>query len=133
MSTKTVLAKLTAFEGFLVFELLVNASSEKVTTSLDRPGSIGQVIHDTKNNLGVSPEALQLLRAIPKGHDSLGEVDWFNTSDGQQSFGWIGGPRTIKRAAEVEASRDYVIGEHVVIENDVPEGACAAIRELGNS
>jgi len=121
-------AHITAYKGKIVCELLADKSIEgEVTTSLDRPGNFGQIIHDTAKHLGVSAEAMALLKTIRPGHDSLGDIDWFGTSDGAASFGWIGGPYNIVDPKKCDASRDYKILGYVEIPNDVPEGAKAAI------
>lgn len=121
-------AHITAYKGIIVCELLATASIKgEVTTSLDNSGVFGQVIHDTAKNLGVSAEALALLKSLPRGRDSLGDIDWFRTNDGRASFGWIGGPYAIKDPKQCEGSRQYEVLAHVVIPNDVPEGAKEAI------
>lgn len=123
-------AHITAYKGKIVCELLATKSIDgEVTTSLDKPGNFGQIIHDTAKHLGVSAEALALLNTMRAGHDSLGDVDWFVTGDDKASFGWIGGPYNILDPKECEPSRDYKVLDHVVIPNDVPEGAKSAIDD----
>jgi hypothetical protein len=113
-------ACITTYKGFLVFELLVKSSIDgKVTSSIDNPGTIGQIIHDTKNNLGISNEALQLLKTIKCSNDSIGDLDWFETPDGCASFGWIGGPFSIKNLEKCESSLTYEILDCVTIDNCV--------------
>lgn len=117
-------AHITAYKGLLVCELLAEKSMDGiVTTSLDNPGCIGQVIHNTAENLGVSDEALALLKTIEPGNDDLGDIDWFATSDGKASFGWLGGPYAIKKPSNCEGSSSYEVLTCVSIPNDVPEGA----------
>ncbi len=117
-------ARVTTYKGLLVLELLATQSIQnEVSTSLDRPGNIGQVIMNTAKHLGVSPEALTILKTLPKGQDSLGDIDWFQSDAQGECFGWLGGPYAIKDPARVETSAAWKVGEHVVIENDVPEGA----------
>jgi len=125
----TIHARITAYKDIIVCELVAEASiPNEVVTTIDTPGNIGQVIMNTKEHLGVSKEALELLKTVKKGHDSLGDVDWFSTMNGAaHAFGWIGGPYAIKDPKTCEASRQYVIGEFVEIPNDVPEGAKQAI------
>lgn len=76
-----VLASVTAYKGSLVFELKVNKSSDEVHSSIDDPGSLGQVILNSGKNVGISAEALELLSQVPIGHDSIGGVDWFKSQD----------------------------------------------------
>ena len=118
-------AKVTAHKGILVLELLAEKSIEnEVVTTLDTPSTIGQVIMDTGAHLGVSAEALELLKGIKRGHDDLGDVDWFSASDGEAVFGWLGGPKRLCNPTKIEGSSSYSASlPHVLIPNDVPEGA----------
>lgn len=118
-------ASVTAYKGILAIRLLTDHSIEgQVTTSLDTPNTIGQVIHNTREHLGVSAEALVLLKAIRKGPGSLGKVMWFNTSDGKQSFGWIGHGACLIDPFNCLADRDYLVTDnYVLIENEVEEDA----------
>lgn len=121
----TVHANVTAYKGRLVMELLAKISIEgAVATSLDTPGNMGQVIMNTKEHLGVSKEALELLKTVKPGRDSMGDIDWFATSDGNHAFSWLGGPYNIAKPSDIEGSRSYVVPDHFVeIENNVPQGA----------
>lgn len=116
-------AKVYAYKGLLVLELCATESNDNVATSIDNPDSFGQVIMDTQKHLGVSPEALALLKPLSRGRDSLGDLDWFTDSTGRDVFAWIGGPYHIVSPAECETTRDWDIRSHVVIENTVPQGA----------
>lgn len=117
-------ARITAYKGHLVVELLARASiKDEVTTSLDRPGSFGQVVHDTARNLGVSADALALLKTLQPSGDAVSDVTWFRTDDGKASFGWLGGVNRLMDPQETESARGFALLEHVVIANDVPEGA----------
>lgn len=121
-------AKITAYKKLLVIELIAERSIEgEVTTTRDRDGLLGQSIHNTAQHLGVSAEALELLKCVQRGGDDIGDVDWFRTSDGKATFGWLGGPYAIYNPASSEGSSSYEVLEHVVIPNDVPEGAMQAI------
>jgi len=124
-ATKTLHAHVTAYKGRIVMELLATKSiAGEVATSLDSPSSFGQVIMNTKEHLGVSKEALELLKTVKRGNDSLGGIDWFKTSDGNHAFSWMGGPYQITTPQDADASRSYVVSDHFVeIENTVPEGA----------
>jgi len=123
-------ATVTAHKGILVLELLVSASIlGEVTTSMDNPTCIGQVIHDTANNLGVSKEALKLLKTVKTSNDDLGDVDWFATSDGKASFGWLGGPRALIDAASAEGSSSYGIFGCKIIPKDVPEAVVQLLAD----
>lgn len=120
----TIHAAVTAYKGILAIKLLTDHSIEgQVTTSLDTPNTFGQVIHNTQEHLGVSAEALVLLKAIKKGTGSLGKIMWFNTTDGKQSFGWIGQGACLIDPFNCLADRDYLVTDnYVLIENEVEEG-----------
>lgn len=117
-------ARITAYKGQLVLELLAAQSiPNEVATSLDSPGNLGQVIMNTAQNLGVSAEALALMKGLKRGHDDLGDIDWFTSQGAGDCFGWLGGPYAIKNPQQVETSSSWKMGAHVVIDNVVPEGA----------
>jgi hypothetical protein len=125
-------AHITAYKGRLVLELLAKASiPDEVATSLDNPGNIGQVIMNTGKNLGVSAEALELLKQVKRGHDDIGDIDWFRTGD-TAAFGWLGGIYRIADPKQVEGSRTYGIFDYVAIPNHVPQGAMQAIDSSNN-
>ena len=120
-------ANVYAYKGFLILEQVDKCSSARITTSVDTPDHIGQVVHDTANNLGVSKEAIELLQAIERGSDSLGTIDWLECADGTFSFGWIGNPYAIKDPADCVTSQSWQIGPYVLIPNTPPEGAMYAV------
>lgn len=118
-------AHITAYKGLLVLELRVDKSipnEVKVVMNQDKPGNLGQVIMDTTRNLGVSADALELLKKVRRGHYDIGDIDWFRAGD-SAAFGWLGSPYRIVDPDAVEGSRTYGIFGHVTIPNDVPEGA----------
>ena len=54
------------------------------------------------------------------GHVSM----QYSTSDGKAAFGWLGGPKRLCNPTEIEGSSSYSASlPHVLIPNDVPEGA----------
>lgn len=120
---RALLATVTAYKGKLVLELKVDKSSEEVSTSLDNPGSFGQVIMNTGKNLGVSAEALALLKTVKSGHDSIGDVDWFVSDQQGDVFGWMGGAFAIKDPRFCESARNFALRSHVVIANEPAPGA----------
>lgn len=131
-------ASITAHKGHLVFTLNTHASiKDEVATSVDNPFSFGQVIMNTAKNLGVSEEALALLKTVPRGRDAVGDVGWFVTDRVGYAFSWIGGPCSVKKPEEIEGARDYMAASApidilktfcVIIPNDVPAGAVSAIN-----
>lgn len=68
----------------------------------------------SKGHLDVSKEALWLLKTIKPGHNDLGEVDWFATSDGNHAFGWMGRPYNITTLAGVKNLRHASDGRTVI-------------------
>lgn len=68
------------------------------------PGQLGFVLDASK--VEVSKEALELLRQVPVGHDSLGDVDCFAADDGMTIFAWLGGPLRAVDPADCEAARN---------------------------
>lgn len=67
-------------------------------------GNLGCVLDASK--VLISPEALELLKKIPKGHDGLGEIDVFPSGD-KVIFGWLGGYMKAFLPEEIETSREY--------------------------
>jgi hypothetical protein len=115
-----------AYRGILILHGCSADSRENWTPAGD--GRFGCVVTDTAKHLGVSPEALELLKTVKPSHDAIGDVDWWKCGDGTYAFGWLGGHLHLVDPAKGSGSRDYVIGDHVVIENNIPdEGAMKAI------
>lgn len=112
-------AKVTEYKGKLVCELLVDHSDAA-------PGSFGQIIFDTANQLGISKEAVKVLETIKAGRDAIGAVDWFESGEGLV-FGWIGGPKAVVDPADPEclAARGYKVfpGKYLDVPNDSAQGA----------
>lgn len=120
-------ATVTAYKGKLVLSLLATASNDEVTTTLDNPGVIGQVICNSAKNVGVSDEAIELLKTIKSGRDAIGDVDWFASDAAGDVFAWLGGPYAIVDPKTAEAARGYQVRTYAKVPNDVPDGAKVAI------
>jgi hypothetical protein len=95
---------------------------------------IGCVLLDTKRQLGVSEEALSLMRRIPRNRDSFGDISWWACDDGTHAFSWLGAIHKVLDPLNIEASRDFHITDRsrslcTIIPNEVPEIAQAAIDE----
>lgn len=121
-------AHITAYKGRLIFELKTkHAIKNEVLTTLDKSSVIGQIIINTKKNLGISKEALALLKKIGKTKEHIGEIDWSKNHTGQDTFIWSGRAQDIKRPEDMLASKTYKIMAHTIIENMVPQGAMQAI------
>lgn len=113
-----------SYRGIIVCQLLATKSVEgEVTTSFDTQ-SFGQLVHNTKEHLGMSASARDLLATVKTSRDAIGDVMWFDTHDSKRTFGWIGGPYALKDPKQVEGDRDYkVTDDFVTIEDDVPQQA----------
>lgn len=122
-------AKVTAYKGKLVFELLAAGSIvDQVASSIDMPGNMGQVIMNSATNMGISDDALALLKTIPAGSDAIGDVDWFHSVQGWV-FSWFGAPYAIKDPSDSVGARGFAIrpGQFVSILNETAQGAMDAI------
>jgi hypothetical protein len=122
-------AHITAHKGILVVELVQNQAMEgRARSNLDKLRSLGTIVHDTRQYLGVSAEALALLKVVKRGLDRIGDFAWFRSDDGVDHFAWLGGPKRLVDPREVATARSYEILAHQVIPNEVPGGARAAIE-----
>lgn len=91
-------------------------------------GSLGCVLSNTKTWLGVSPEALEWLKTVPRSHDDIGDVDWFSTEKAGKCFAWLGGKKSLK-TKNATGSQYYQVfpDDCILIPNDVPEEAIKII------
>ncbi|CAG9187401.1 hypothetical protein [Cupriavidus pinatubonensis] len=125
-------ARITAHKGILVVELVQNQAPEAgatgVRSNVDKLRNLGTIVHDTRRYLGVSEEALALLKVVKRGLDRIGDFAWFRSDDGVDHFAWLGGPKRLVDPKEVATARSYEILGHQVIPNEVPAGARAAIE-----
>ena len=117
-------AEITAYKGRIVIELKVKKSIPgEVLTSQDTPRVAGQVVTDTARHLGVSAEALSLLKEVRRSSEDAGELDWSRTAEGKAAFGWKGDRCAIFNPQACAGSRKFKVGGYVTIPNNVPEGA----------
>lgn len=122
-------ARITAHKGILVVELVQNqVTADGGRSSPDKLRNLGTIVHDTRRYLGVSNEALALLKVVKRGLDRIGDFAWFRSDDGMDHFAWLGGPKRLVDPRGVATARTYEILAHQVIPNEVPEGAKAAIE-----
>lgn len=123
-------AKITAHKGFLIVELLAKKSIPgAVTTNLDKPSCVGSFIHKTKDNLGISIEALDILKRLKRSKKGLGEMDWSKDEAGQGLFGWVGGAKRLIDPKLIEVSPSWQILEHTSISNEVPSEVKALLHK----
>lgn len=124
----TLHAKITAHKGILAIELLT-------TKNIDGEVSINtpwQAIENTKQHLGVSNEALELLKTIEVGQSILGDICWSDAIHDQQDFVWHGSHfTTLFDPKSAKAGRDHKVSDsYVLIDNDVPESARGIIEAI---
>lgn len=131
MSENALKVKITAHNGFVIFEAINPAEPADYWVPKD-PGKFENVLMDTKTHLGISDEALALLKGIKPGRDAIGDVMWFDTNEKKFCFGWFGQPRWLGRAESMIGDRDYRVreGEFIQIPNDVPEKVKSALDIL---
>lgn len=97
-------------------------------------GRIGCVLLDTKTRLGVSEEAFALMREIPRNHDAIGDISWWEADTDTYVFGWCGSIHRVIDPKTAEAARDCLVTDALrphfqVIPNDVPEAAKLVIDQ----
>ena len=91
-----------------IYKGVVGIQSEETSDALlAKPGNgnLGCVCDASK--VKISKDALDALKAIPKGNDGLGEIEVFKANDGMVIFGWLGGYLKAFRPDKIETSRDY--------------------------
>lgn len=125
-------AQVTAYKGKLVIELLTQYSIPgEVAVNECLRGDYGQLVMNTEKNLGVSQEALAILRTLKPGSGGLpADILWYDVQGKEaiiQTFGWLGGARTIVDPEWIELDPNWQLGKYVSIPNDVPQGAVDAI------
>lgn len=124
-------AELTAYRGRLIITLLTDHSIPgEVLTSQDNPRFPGHVIYDTSKHLGVSKEALSLLRKLPTSSEEASDLNWFLIDEDKPMFFWRGGRYAIFSPDYCIAAMEFKIREHILIPNRVPAGARAQLDVL---
>lgn len=88
-------------------------------------GRLGCVLGNTKSNLGVSQEALDLLNQVEIGRDDIGDLDWWWCANETYAFSWFGPIFRIINPATAVTARGFKIYREqcVIIANEVPEKA----------
>jgi len=91
-----------------IYKGIIGISSQETCESLiAKPGNgnLGCVCDASK--MKISKEALEALKTIPKGKDSIGDIDIFQTNDKKVIFSWFGGYLKAFKPNKIETSRDY--------------------------
>ena len=100
---------------------------------------MGCVVGDTKKHLGVSKEALELMRDIEVGPDDVGDISWWWCADKTCGFSWWGPIYRIIDPDTAVSARGFAIsnnphvfdGQYIEIPNDVPRDVVEAIENCG--
>lgn len=112
-------AVITAYRQHLVIQLLAERSiAGEVKTSLDNPGCLGQTVLDSGANLGISLEALELLKKVKRGKDTVGDLYWKAKETGRCIFAWRGEPVVAVSPDTCKASDFFAIRAHAVVPNE---------------
>jgi hypothetical protein len=122
--------RVVAYEGKLVF--IPNEPEKGIGDSwwpVDQKGKLGSVLGSSKR-LGVSQEALALMRTIKLNRDAIGDIDWWKCDDGEKAFSWFGVLYRVMDPADSEAARGFQVyeSECVIIPNEVPPEAVEAVK-----
>lgn len=124
-------AEITAYRGRLIITLLTDHSvPNEVLSSQDNPRFPGHVIYNTGRNLGISKEALRLLRTLPASSGEPSDINWFEIDEGKPMFFWRGGRYAIFSPEYCVAATEFKIRKHILIPNRVPSGARAQLDVL---
>jgi len=80
----------------------------------------GSVIIDTAKYLYASREAIELMRKVKRGRDSIGDLGWHDSNHGD-AFSWFGVIFRVVDPKTCETARDFRIMAYNEIPNDVPQ------------
>ena len=86
---------------------------------------LGCVLGDSERMLGVSNEALRLMKKIPRNNDSIGDIDWWLCDDGKYAFSWFGSIHRVIHTNNAQAPQNFVVKPDRcrIISNELPEEA----------
>lgn len=117
-------ATITAYLGRIIVELTARKPIPgEVILARGHAQAGVHIIRDTARHLGVSKEALALLKRVRRSPDSAGDLDWSRDADGKACFGWCGGDCLIVSPETCLGSNRFNVRSCVDIPNQVPEGA----------
>lgn len=117
-------AEVTAYRGRIIVELKAkNAIPGEVILARGNAHTGIHIIKDTARHLGVSHEALELLKRVRRSQSAAGDLDWSRDADGLACFGWCGGDCLIVSPETCLGSSKFNVRSCVDIPNQVPEGA----------
>jgi hypothetical protein len=130
--------RVVAYNGFLIMCPTNVEEKDEEWVPTENGRTMGCVLLDSKKNLGVSDEALELMRQVPVGRDAIGDIDWWAVIDpkgGEEkfAFSWFGSIFRIIHAESSESARGFRPRRShcTIIPNDVPPEAKALIDSEG--
>jgi len=120
-------AKITAYKNYLLIEATGDRQDAHFIPA--NHARVGCIVIGTKDHLGVSKEAMALLKKVPKSIDDVGDVMVWKSGD-NICFGWLGGLKSIKNATKIESDRYGITDfDFVEIPNEAPTEAVEAIKK----
>lgn len=128
---KNLKVKVHAYRGMLIIET-VDPDNDNYPGWTPCGGTrIGCVLANTRTALGISHEAMEFLKKVPRSRDDIGDVDWWKCNDGTYAFAWLGGQFSLK-SPDSTGSRTYEVApEHCVpIPNNPPLEAMDAVDRI---
>ena len=90
---------------------------------VDQDGQrFGSVVCNTKQQLGISQEALDLMMGIACGRDAIGDVSWWWCENNTYALSWFGGLYRVLDPTDCIADRAFrpYPEECQIIDNDIP-------------
>lgn len=92
-------------------------------------GRSGCLLGDSEALLGISAEAFQLMKEIPRNDDERGDIGWWKCTDGKYVFSWGGPIHRVIDPDKSEGDKDFRVrkGKFTLIPNEVPAEAVFAI------
>ncbi|MNL49491.1 hypothetical protein D3C87_1724290 [compost metagenome] len=124
-----LLAKVKAHKGLILCECLSPYSiQDKILLA---PDNSAVMVFNPEQNLGISSEALELLKTLKKSEDELGHVDWGTDKVGRPYFFWLGSMKTIVDPDECQTAAAFKASDKfVLIANDVSEDGMGAVDQV---
>ena len=118
--------KVTSYKDNLIIET-IKPDEDKNFVPVGN-GRLGCVLIDTKELLGMSEEAVKLMKTLPRNNDAIGDVSTWKTTEGQHCFAWFGNLKRLVDVKKCESDRDGIIDiDHITIPNEPPKEAIEAI------
>lgn len=121
-----VRVKVTAYKDNLIIET-VKPDEDKNFVPVGN-GRLGCVLIDTKELLGMSEEAVTLMKKLRRNNDAIGDVSTWKTTEGTHCFAWFGNLKRLVDVNKCESDRDGIIDiDHITIPNEPPKEAIEVI------